>query len=47
MSKNCKLYGDLEYIVSGWYTERLDGEDVQEMAAQLHDYIIEQYGPPF
>ena len=45
---NKQLFADLEYIVSGWYdTEPLSADDVQEMTAELHEYVLSTYGPPF
>lgn len=43
-----QLFADLEYIISGWYDgDPLSMEDVQEMAAEIHGYVLETYGPPF
>lgn len=48
MTEDQQLFADLEYIISGWYdAEPLSTEDVQEMAAEIRDYVLEIYGPPF
>ena len=46
MSKD-DLTTDLEYIISGWFEQKLEVSDVVEMAVEIKHYIIETYGPSF
>jgi hypothetical protein len=40
------LWYSLHRIVSDWVDEHPD-LIVEELVDDLHDYIVEQYGPPF
>lgn len=36
-----KIYRDIEWIVSGWYTETMEAEDVIALSREIRDYISE------
>jgi hypothetical protein len=38
------LYAGIEDIVYAW---TLEGTPVERLVGELHDYVLETYGPPF